>query len=176
MIITFIKMLGCVLILISSAGMGMYFSGELKGRIRDLKELRRIVTLLRGDIRYANSPLPEAVQALSVRHDGKYKKFLQSAAERLNEFGGVSFCDIWKEAVHKGLGDTSLSKKDIVNLSQFGENMGYLDKEMQLNTIDLYLSQIEEEIKELSKSVKEKTYMYNTLGILGGIFLTIIML
>lgn len=176
MLITFIKMLGCALILISSAGMGMYFSGELKGRIRDLKELRRILTLLRGDIRYANSPLPEAVQALSVRHDGKYKKFLKIAAEKLNEFGGVSFCEIWKEAVQKGLEDTSLSKKDLANLSQFGENMGYLDKEMQLNTIDLYLSQIEEEIKELSKNVKEKTYMYNTLGVLGGIFLTIIML
>lgn len=176
MIITFIKILGCVLILASSAGMGMYFSGELKGRIRDLKELRRIITLLRGDIRYANSPLPEAVQALSVRHDGRYKKFLQTAAERLNEYEGVTFNDIWKEAANKGLENTSLSKKDLMNLTQFGENMGYLDKEMQLNTIDLYLSQIEEEIKELSKNVREKTYMYNTLGILGGIFLTIIML
>ncbi len=98
------------------------------------------------------------------------------AAERLSEYGGVSFCEIWKEAVAKGLENTSLSKKDLQNLSGFGENLGYLDKEMQLNTIDLYLSQIEEEIKELSKGVKEKTYMYNTLGILGGIFITIIML
>jgi stage III sporulation protein AB len=176
MIITFIKILGCVLILSSSTGMGLYFSSELKGRIQDLKELRRILTLLRGDIRYANSPLPEAVQALSVRHDGRYKKFLTMAAERLSEYGGVSFCEIWKESVAKGLENTSLSKKDLQSLSGFGDNLGYLDKEMQLNTIDLYLSQIEEEIKELSKGVKEKTYMYNTLGILGGIFLTIIML
>ncbi|BCK00533.1 stage III sporulation protein AB [Anaerocolumna chitinilytica] len=176
MIITFIKMLGCILILISSAGMGMYFSGELKGRIQDLKELRRILNLLRGDIRYANTPLPEAVQALTVRHDGKYRKFLQMVADKLNELGGVSFAAIWSESIGKGLENTSLSKKDLLNLVQFGENMGYLDKEMQLNTIDLYLTQIEEEIKELSKNVKEKTYMYNTLGILGGIFLTIVML
>lgn len=176
MILNFIKMLGCVLILSSSAGMGLYFSSELKGRIQDLKELRRIITLLRGDIRYANSPLPEAVQALSVRHEGRYKKFLKMAAERLSGYEGVSFCEIWKESINKGLENTSLSKKDLQSLSVFGENLGYLDKEMQLNTIDLYLSQIEEEIKELSKGVKEKTYMYNTLGILGGIFLTIIML
>jgi stage III sporulation protein AB len=97
-------------------------------------------------------------------------------ADKLNELGGVSFAAIWSESIGKGLENTSLSKKDLLNLVQFGENMGYLDKEMQLNTIDLYLTQIEEEIKELSKTVKEKTYMYNTLGILGGIFLTIVML
>jgi len=174
--ITVIKIVGCVLILSSSAGMGWYFSGELRGRIQDLKDLKRILSLLRGDIRYANTPLPEAVQALSVRHDGKYKVFFSKIAERLIELGGVSFSDIWKEAIAKELSNTSLNKKDLQTLTQFGENLGYLDKEMQLNTIDLYLSQIDEEIKDLSKNVKEKSYLYNSLGILGGIFITILML
>lgn len=174
--ITVMKIVGCILILSSSAGMGMYFSGELRGRIQDLKDLKRIIMLLRGDIRYANTPLPEAVQALSVRHDGKYKVFFSKIAEKLLELGGISFGDIWKEAVKNELTNTSLSKKDLSGLAQFGENLGYLDKEMQLNTIDLYLSQIEEEIKELSKNVKEKSYLYNSLGILGGIFIMILML
>ncbi len=171
-----IKVIGCILILTSSAGMGFYFSSELKNRIIDLKELKKIIFLLRGDIRYANTPLPEAVQALSLRHDGKYKTFLSNIAERLNELGGISFCTIWKEAVAKELNDTSLSKKDLAGLGQFGENLGYLDKDMQINTIDLYISQIEEEIKDLSHNVKQKSYLYNSLGILGGIFITIIML
>lgn len=170
------KVVGCILIVTSSAGMGWYFSSELKNRISDLRELKKIIFLLRGDIRYANTPLPEAVQALSIRHDGKYKKFLNKISEKLNELGGISFCDIWKEAVLKELDNTSLSKKDLVNLGQFGENLGYLDKDMQINTIDLYISQLEDEIKDLSKNVKEKSYLYNSLGVLGGIFITIIML
>ncbi|MFU0828859.1 MAG: hypothetical protein ACFWTJ_15250 [Lachnoclostridium sp.] len=76
----------------------------------------------------------------------------------------------------KELDNTSLNKKDLAALGQFGENLGYLDKDMQINTIDLYLEQIEEEIKDLSHNVKQKTYLYNSLGILGGIFITIIML
>lgn len=172
----YIKIIGCILIITSSAGMGLYFSSELKNRINDLKDLRKLIFLLRGDIRYANTPLPEAVQALSIRHDGKFKKFLSKIAERLNELGGVSFCTIWKEAVIKELEDTSLSKKDLKGLGQLGENLGYLDKDMQINTIDLYLSQVEEEIKDLSQSVKQKSYLYNSLGVMGGIFITIIML
>ncbi|WMJ87644.1 stage III sporulation protein AB [Anaerocolumna sp. MB42-C2] len=171
-----IKVIGCILILTSSAGMGIYFSSELKNRIMDLRELKKIIFLLRGDIRYANTPLPEAVQALSYRHEGKYRTFLSVIADRLNELGGVSFCTIWKEAVVKELNNTSLSKKDLTSLGQFGENLGYLDKDMQINTIDLYISQIEDEIKELSHNVKQKSYLYNSLGVLGGIFITIIML
>jgi stage III sporulation protein AB len=171
-----IKLIGCILIITSSAGMGWYFSSELRNRIQDLKELKKIVILLRGDIRYANTPLPEAVQALASRHDGKYKLFLSEITDRLNELGGVSFCTIWKETIAKKLDHTSLSNKDLINLGQLGENLGYLDKDMQINTLDLYISQLEEEIKELSRNVKEKTYLYNSLGVMGGIFITIIML
>ena len=74
------------------------------------------------------------------------------------------------------LHDTSLSKRDKYQLIQFGENLGYLDKEMQMNTLDLFLAQMEEEIYELSKTVKEKTYLYNSLGIMAGIFISIIMI
>lgn len=172
---TILKIIGCVLIITSSAGMGMYFSGELKNRIADLRDLKKLIFLLRGDIRYTNTPLPEAVQALSIRHDGKYKDFLAEIAEKLNELGGVSFCTIWKQAVSKRLEKTSLSKKDLALLAQLGENLGYLDKDMQINTLDLFIGQIEEEIKELSRNVKEKSYLYNSLGIMGGIFITLIM-
>jgi stage III sporulation protein AB len=172
----YIKILGCILIITSSAGMGFFFSGELKNRIADLRELKKLIFLLRGDIRYANTPLPEAVQAMSVRHEGKYKQFLSVIAQKLNELGGVSFCSIWKSAVEKELQKTSLNKKDLSGLGQLGENLGYLDKDMQINTLDLYISQIEEEITDLSRNVKEKSYLYNSLGILGGIFITLVML
>lgn len=171
----FFKILGCILVITSSTGIGMYFSSELKNRIADLKDLRKLMFLLRGDIRYANTPLPEAVQALSIRHDGKYKKFLSEIADKLHELGGISFCSIWKQAITDELNNTSLSKKDLSGLGQLGENLGYLDKDMQINTLDLYISQIEEEIKELSRNVKEKSYLYNSLGVMGGIFITLIM-
>ena len=45
-----------------------------------------------------------------------------------------------------------------------------------MNTLDLFLAQMEEEIYELSKTVKEKTYLYNSLGIMAGIFISIIMI
>lgn len=170
------KMIGCILVILSSAGMGFFFSNEVKCRIEDLKELRKLITLLRGDIRYGNTPLPEAISAIARRHKGSYAPFFAKISSRLLELSGLTFQDIWKEAVENELSDTALSKKDKQQLLQFGDNLGYLDKDMQMNTLELFLSQLEEEIRELSKTVKEKSYLYNSLGIMAGIFIAIVML
>ncbi|NLK75839.1 MAG: hypothetical protein GX288_11215 [Clostridiales bacterium] len=170
------KIIGCFLVITSSTSMGLYISSELKGRVEDLRELRKLMVLLRGDIRFAKTPLPEAINSIARRHEGVYKSFFTKVYVGLDELSGASFTQIWKEAVEKELDNTSLAKKDRLLLSQFGENLGYLDKEMQMNTMDLYITQLEDEIGELSKTVKEKSYLYSSLGIMAGIFISIVLL
>ncbi|MBH1940197.1 stage III sporulation protein AB [Mobilitalea sibirica] len=170
------KIIGCLLVIISTTGMGMFFSNELRCRIEDLKELKKLILLLRGDIRYANTPLPEAISGIARRHNGGYETFLSKVSSKLNELSGITFSQIWKEAVEQELTKTSLTKKDKLHLVQFGESLGYLDKDMQMNTLDLYINQLEDETLELSKTVKEKAYLLNSLGIMAGIFISIIML
>ena len=46
---------------------------------------------------------------------------------------------------------------------------------MQMNTLDLYITQLEAEIIELTGNLKEKTYLYNTLGLMAGIFISIVL-
>lgn len=172
----FMKIIGCLLVIGSSTGMGFFFSNEMRCRLDNLKELKKLVSLLRGDIRYANTPLPEAISSITRRHNGSYNTFLGIVSDKLHELSGHTFSEIWKDAVNQELADTSLSKKDKLHLIQFGENLGYLDKDMQMNVIDLFLSQLEEEIKEMTKTLKEKSYLYNTLGIMAGIFIVIVMI
>lgn len=164
------------MVIASCAGMGFYFSSEMKDRIEDLKELRKLISLLRGDIRYAATPLPEAISVLNRRHSGRFHQFLDYVSTKLNELSGQTFAHIWQTGIDSKLGDTSLSRKDKLQLAQLGENLGYLDKDMQVNTLDLFITQLETEISDLSKTVKEKVYLYNTLGIMAGIFIIIIMI
>ena len=42
------KTVGCILIILSSTLMGFYYSNELKSRVNNLKELRKLIVLLRG--------------------------------------------------------------------------------------------------------------------------------
>lgn len=170
------KIVGCILIVLSTTGIGFYFSSDMKCRIEDLKEWKKLICLLRGDIRYANTPLPEAISLAGRRHEGNFHVFLCSVGTQLQELSGETLAAIWKAAAERNLSNTSLNKKDKMQLIRFGENLGYLDKDMQMNTFELYLSQLDEEITELSRTVKGKAYLYNSLGIMAGIFITIIMI
>ena len=171
-----LKIVGCILVIASSTGMGFFFSSEMRCRIEDLKELRKLIGLLKGDIRYANTPLPEAISVIARRYKGSFYPFFEHVSSKLQELSGRTFSQLWKDAVEKEMTNTSLTKKDKNQLISFGENLGYLDKDMQMNTFELYLSQLEEEIADLSKTVKERAYLYNSLGIMAGVFISIVMI
>lgn len=171
-----LKFIGAVLVISSSTAMGFYFSFITKVRLEDLKELKKYILILRGDIRYTGTPLPEAINNLSRRSKSNFENFFTSISEQLLKLEGRTFFQIWETSVMADLMDTCLINKDKKSLIQLGETLGYLDKEMQMNTIDLYISGLEEEIENLTQIVKEKTRLYNLLGIMGGIFITIVMI
>ena len=54
---------------------------------------------------------------------------------------------------------------------QMGAFLGYLDKDMQLRTIDLYLQELGQEIKATGESIPGKQKLSRSLGIMGGLFL-----
>lgn len=171
-----LKILGAVLTICSSSALGFYFSNELLIRLKQLRELKKYVTILRGDIRYGGTPLPEAIGSLARRSPGIFRPFLSDVSEQLNISKGGTFSEVWGKCVWDDLKESSLTESDKENLVRFGENLGFLDREMQINTIDLYLNQLQEEIKEQAGIVKERTKLYNMLGIMGGVFITIIMI
>ena len=50
------------------------------------------------------------------------------------------------------------------------------DKEMQVSTIELYLEQVQEEIKNAQENFKRNGKLYRMMGVMAGIFLVILML
>ncbi len=171
-----IKIIGSVLTILSFTALGFYFSNELKLRLSQMRELKKNIMILRGDIRYGGTPLPEALASLAHRSAGAFHDFFENTAEKLSDGEGGTFSEIWGSCVDKELKNTSLKEQDKDQLIRLGENLGFLDQEMQLNTIDLYLNLLEEEIKEQAENVKERTRIYNMLGFMAGLFITIIIL
>jgi stage III sporulation protein AB len=173
---TMIKITGCIFIITSCTGMGWLFGTEIKKRIEDLKSAKSVALLLRGDIRYAHTALPEALENVSKRHEGRLAPFLRRVVKELKEYSGKSFNCIWKDAMKEELNHTSFTKKDKICLMQFGEQLGYLDKDMQINHIDWYITQVEDDMKEIALDAKDKIRLYKSLGVLFGILITILIL
>lgn len=177
----YLRIFGAFLIMAGSTGVGMYFGSNLQDRLQKLQMIKRHFMTIRGDIGYSGTTLPEAMEAMADRlsQSGEcreFQEFYQEVSRRLLAREGMPFQEIWEDAVERNLKRTTLNKNDLQLLSSLGGQFGYLDREMQLKTIDLYLARLEEErLREVQKA-GEQMHLYKTLGILAGAFLIVVML
>lgn len=170
------RFIGAFLVIVSSAGIGIYFSTIVKGRLSDLRDLRRDIFMLRGDIKYARTPMPEAIESIAKRNHDHFLGFFRALSEELKELNGCCFAVIWDRNAKEELKNTYLVQKDYDLIIKLGESLGYMDVDMQVKSIDFFIEQLEEVINELAGTVKEKTRLYNMLGVLAGIFVTIVLI
>ena len=131
--------------------------------------------MLCGEIKYTKVPFQEAFGHISRRQMGDYQKWLAELSHMLEERVSLSFTELWERAIENNLQDTALKKEDINQLKILGANMGYLDEEMQLNTLQLYLDQLDGEIQTAQGSLAEKRRLCNCLGVMGGILIVIVL-
>lgn len=171
-----IKVLGSILVIGSTSLFGFLLGRERVNRLSQLKELKQSFLLLRGEIEYGFTPLPEAMENLGMKNDTVFSGFFISVSKKLNTYEGRTFYEIWKEEIKEKLGQTSLSKEDKKKLLAMGETLGYLDQKMQQSTINFYLDSLGEEIKREGESQGEKIRIFQLLGVLSGVFVTIVML
>ena len=60
-------------------------------------------------------------------------------------------------------------------LLDFGKNMGYGDKKMQLSTIALYMDNLETILKGLEENAASKKKLYRCIGIFAGILSVVLL-
>jgi stage III sporulation protein AB len=171
-----IKILGIVIMVCSSIGIGRSYSRGLTKNVEQLKKMKKMIYILKSEIKYSKAPLPEAFENLSERVEEPLRSFLSSVSAKLNQLSGRTFREIWEEEVEDKLQDSYLTKEDKEQLKRMGESMGYLDSEMQDNTLELYLEQLEISIEESRQTAAVKSKVYNCLGVTIGLFLAIILI
>lgn len=171
-----IKMFGVCLIMCSSTAIGFLLSNNLKERIGELEVIKKLLLMLRGEIKYNRSTLSEAFRVIARRLKPPYGTLLLKVSEEVDLLEGQTFTQIWERCVLQELKESTLKREDKEKLIAFGGQLGYLDLEMQLGTIELYLEQTQEEIKNARESQKRNGRLYQAMGVMTGIFLVILML
>ncbi len=164
------------MVLFSTSAIGFKAGEQKKQRVKQLKELMIHMKVLYGEIEYGRTALPEVMDIVAARNKGDITSFFSAVSEELSGMTGEPFSMIWNRCMKTELSATSLNRKDKILLEGLGENLGFLDQKMQLTTIGHYMINLEEAMKEATEEVKEKVRLYQTLGILFGIFVVIVMI
>lgn len=109
------------------------------------------------------------------RVDGVLGSLFLETAATLESQPGEPFSAIWRNAVSEMEGKTALSKSDRQTLENLGEHLGFLDRETQERTLLLYLEQVDTELQVLREHRQERCRLYTSLGVMGGLFLAVIL-
>ena len=169
------KILGSALVTVSCSGLGMWKAEQWKEHRKMLEQIRKMILLLKGEILYAHAPLGEALEHVGRKSEGAPAKLFCQVADRIGQQDGELFYDLWKEAVNSSREELLMTEKECQEFQAFGEHLGYLDLGMQERNLLLYLEQVDGQISFLKQNVRERTKLYTSLGIMGGLFLSIMM-
>ena len=157
------------------AGIGFAKSSGLTAHIKDLETLQKMIQYLRSEIVTAGSPLPDAFWETGRRLRDPYRDFLQDISEDMRRPDGKTLPAILEENVTVHLADTRLTKEEKEELQEAGCGLGDGDRAKQKANLDRYETRLLQQIVEQQKGLPEKKRLCQSLGIMGGLFLFLIL-
>ena len=147
---------------LACVGIGFAKSAALSAHVKDLETLQKIIQYLRGEIVTAASPLPDAFWETGRRMRDPYRDFLQDISEDMRRPDGKTLPAI-------------LEENTAVHLQEAGCSLGTGDRAMQKANLDRYEARLVQRIAELQKGLPERKRLCQSLGIMGGLFLFLIL-
>lgn len=165
-------MLGSILVIFSSTLIGVYFGNFSKYRAYDLKQIRDSLIILRAEIEYTLTPLSQAIENASYKVEAPAKNIFSDMCILLEQ--KVPPLEALSHSLNNNRKNMYISKDDINQLITLGNTLGYLDKTLQLNTIDLTVKYLQEKIDEQGTLHIKNKKLYQTLGLLAGILVVVL--
>ncbi len=169
------KIIGFVFLTLGGGGYGFYMAYRLTERLKQLRQLYQLLLILQGEIRYQNSLLQEAFLAMSERVSGWQKQFLEELTTELTKQTEQTLEQLWTEIVNNLSSYTAFEKEDRKLLLELGGQLGFLDREMQLTTIEFYKKRLSDSIEELEQQKSEKCRLYRVLGVASGMLVALLL-
>ena len=163
------KIVGSIMVIIVCSVMGFEKSKELQIHLNELEGLKRIFTILNSELLYTKAPLSELFLKISNKTEGLYQEWLRDLATKLDMCGISTFGELWRNSIRTHFNNTKLTKQEIKELEQVGLGLQYTD------TLNLYLTQLDFDIEDTREELKSKKKMYQTMGVMCGVFLVIVL-
>ena len=174
----YIKLLGAALVILAGMGFGACGVNKMKERTKEFEELYFCLLRLKSEINHGMKPLPEAMLCAAERKDGteggRFRQTITALAKRMAE-GREAYEIILKNCVTEQLSGGVIRKEEEDGFVSTFLLLGGSDKSKQVQMLEYYSETVRELISAEKSRKKEQAYLYRSLGLLGGIFLSVIL-
>lgn len=167
-------MIGALLLVAGCAGIGFYEARECKNRVQQIRILLRITEYLKGEIEFSHTVLPDAFQQISRKVEEPFSTLLGTISREMRKQDGRSLKDLIRRSMEEWKKESDLEQEDVDAFTESVGQLGYLDRSMQIHLLETYQKEQEIKLEILKGELPGKQKLFSSLGILGGVFLVIL--
>lgn len=171
-----LKMIGAVLILLSTTLTGFRIARRYAERPRQIRQLRQALSLLETDIAYGSRTLVEAFRVIGKREREPIASLFSSCVRYLETLDGASTYQCWKKAVEETWPRTVMGAPEREVMIDFGKTLGLSDRQDQLQHLKMAIANLNVEENHAREEQVRYEKMCKTLGFLAGALLVILMI
>ncbi len=171
-----VQILGVLCILGSAAGFGYYYNRMLRCRLSQVRELQQLMILLKGEMEYQCSTLPEAMIHCGKQVAGICGAWFADTGKRMCSGEGIGFQELWRMQVDKLQRKTVLDDETFDELYRLGVQMSKPDKTTQTGALTLYIQRMKEREEQLTRELPGKMKLSASLMVLAAVFLVILLI
>ncbi|MCL6637859.1 MAG: hypothetical protein K6T26_07905 [Alicyclobacillus sp.] len=168
-----LKTVGAALVWVSCSLMGWRIASGYRQRPRQLQTLMQALRLLRTEVDYGATPLPQALRQVAQRAPAPADRLWAKAAELLNE-ADMEVADALHRACSEFAPAWSLTAADWEVVCEFGQTLGTSDLVHQMQQFDVALARLANQEAEAREASRTQARLWQYAGVLGGLLLVIL--
>lgn len=176
MVVFCMKIIGSICIVLSGIAVGWLYGEKIEKRYKELLDLKRTFQIIYSDISYASTSFLEVLQHVKSQSLKEFQPFFGYVEAEIRYKSKRKLTEIWEEGMELHLQELHLIEKDRIELMQVGRNIGNIDRKQQLCMLQIYLDKLEITLQELLQEKEKKIKLYRTLGMLGSVFVVVMLL
>lgn len=171
-----LRVAGTLLILSGCMGLGFYYKNRLFESIRHLRIMQNILEYFISEIRYGKATLHACLPLTAGRVEEPYKTALLAVEDALKEEDGRGFPGCWRQVMGELLSGLPVSKEERDMFLRPGECCGQWDGQMQIRMLEQYRDMLADAIRVREKNMTQQGKLTVSLGIMGGLLISVILL
>lgn len=158
-----------IMLLLSSSYIGILVSKKYQNRVKELKQIKTLLTIFSTKIKLTYEPIPQIFEEIGNKEKSNINDIFKTASKNMEELPAGK---AWLKALENQ--NTNLKKEDIEVLKGLSNLLGKVDLEGQINEIQLIDKFLDTQIEKAEEESKKSEKMYKTLGITVGLAMVIV--
>lgn len=170
-----IKLLGALMITLASASAGFGFARTVRVQLRQLNALLGALEVMKSEMEYRLTPLPELCAALSQGEEAATAHFFRECAAQME----ADRCLPPQLAIQRAMERTEALKwstRTRETARNLAFSLGKFDLGGQARAIELAQERLRAELAEVQAGSRARCRSYETIGICAGLALAVVLI